>query len=203
MDDLKRERIDRVFIALHGRYGEDGTVQGALELLGIPYTGSGVTASAIGIDKRLTKRVWLTQGLPTPQFSIARSAAQVSQAAQALGLPMAVKPAREGSSLGFTRVDHPDQAAAAFEAAARHDGEVLCEQFIAGPELTLAYPPSASQAPALAVTDILAPPDNYASQNHHFTDDTRYDHTAHLPTPCSHPPAQLPPETLHSAVCDG
>lgn len=203
MDDLKRERIDRVFIALHGRYGEDGTVQGALELLGIPYTGSGVTASAIGIDKRLTKRVWLTQGLPTPQFSIARSAAQVSQAAQALGLPMAVKPAREGSSLGFTRVDHPDQAAAAFEAAARHDGEVLCEQFIAGRELTVAVLGSGSQAQALPVIEIIAPAGNYDYQNKYFTDDTRYDCPADLPQPLAQRIAQLALEAFQAVGCEG
>ena len=107
MTELKREGFARCFIALHGRFGEDGTVQGALELLGIPYTGSGVMASSIAIDKIMTKRIWLADGLPTPQYRLLRrgryTPAQVASLPEALGLPMIVKPAREGSSVGVAK----------------------------------------------------------------------------------------------------
>ncbi|MFZ9406525.1 MAG: D-alanine--D-alanine ligase [Burkholderiaceae bacterium] len=203
MEDLKRDHFDRVFIALHGRHGEDGTVQGALELLGIPYTGSGVMASAIGIDKCMTKRIWLSHGLPTPQFRIARSPLQVSEAALELGLPMAVKPAREGSSLGFTRLEAPGQAAAAFEAAARHDGDVLCEQFISGRELTVALLGSGPQAQVLPVIEIVAPAGNYDYQNKYFTDETRYDCPARLPEALAQRIAGLALAAYQAVGCEG
>src|SRR5690606_28297454 len=154
---LRREHFDRVFIALHGRYGEDGTVQGALELLGLPYTGSGVMASAIAMDKVYTKRIWQTHELPTPGFSLARSAADVAAAAGRLGLPLAVKPSREGSPIGFTKLGSLDQAAQAWEIARRHDDDVLCEAFVAGRELTVAILGSGESARALPVIEIVAP----------------------------------------------
>jgi len=180
LDDLRREGFDRAFIALHGRHGEDGTVQGALELLGIPYTGSGVLASALAMDKTLSKRIWQSCGLPTPAFVLARTAAQVADAGDRLGLPMAVKPAREGSSIGFTRLTSIDQAAAAFDAASRHDADVLCEEFIDGRELTVAVLGSADAAQTLPVVEILAPEGNYDYRNKYFSDETRYECPARL-----------------------
>ena len=130
--DLKHEGFTCCFIALHGRFGEDGTVQGALELLGIPYTGSGVMASSIAIDKVMTKRIWRAENLLTPAWQQVDSALATAQAFAHLGSPMIVKPAREGSTIGLTKVTGADQCAAAYELAALHDTEVLCEQFISG-----------------------------------------------------------------------
>ena len=174
LDDLHREGFSRAFIALHGRYGEDGTVQGALELLGIPYTGSGVMASSIGMDKVYTKRIWMTHGLPTPAFALAHGVAEVADAAARFGLPMAVKPSREGSTIGFTKMVSADQAQAAFEIARRHDDDVLCEEFVDGRELTIAVIGTGSTARALPVIEIVAPAGNYDYQNKYFRDDTRY-----------------------------
>ena len=126
LGDLKREGFARCFIALHGRWGEDGTVQGALELLGIPYTGSGVMASSISMDKVMTKRIWRFEGLPTPAWAQVHSGAETRAAFATLGAPMIVKPAREGSSIGFTKVLSADQCDAAYAAAAQHDPMVLC-----------------------------------------------------------------------------
>lgn len=203
LDDLMREQVQRVFIALHGRFGEDGTVQGALELLGIPYTGSGVMASAIGIDKCTTKRLWATHGLPTPSFSLARSEQDVREAALALGLPLAVKPAREGSSLGFTRLTDLSQIPEAFAAARRHDGEVLCEQFIPGRELTVAVLGRGESARALPVIEIVAPAGNYDYTNKYFTDETRYDCPATLPQSLAARIAELAVQAFRSVGCEG
>ena len=140
LSELKTEGFERCFIALHGRFGEDGTVQGALELLGIPYTGSGVMASSISIDKVMTKRVWLAEGLPTPQYRLLRRGSFTREQLQAvpdeLGLPLIVKPAREGSSIGVVKVQGYSGMAAAVEASSLLDADVLCEQFIAGDEVT-------------------------------------------------------------------
>ena len=130
--ELKNEGFTRCFIALHGRYGEDGTVQGTLELFGIPYTGPGVMASSIAINKLMTKHIWRADGLPTPAWRKVDSAQATREAFQALGGPMIVKPAREGSSLGLTKVTSVEQCEAAFKLAAGMHDVVLCEQFIAG-----------------------------------------------------------------------
>jgi D-alanine-D-alanine ligase len=176
--DLKREGFDRVFIALHGRHGEDGTVQGALELLGIPYTGSGVMASAIAMDKTMTKRVWQASNLPTPRFVLLatdeQSPAQVRTVPDDLGLPLIVKPPREGSSIGITKVAGYSDMAAAVQLAARYDPDVLCEAFIEGEEVTcpvLGFGPSAT---ALPVVLINAPEGKYDYQHKYFSDDTVY-----------------------------
>ena len=181
MDDLRREGFARVFIALHGRYGEDGTVQGALELLGLPYTGSGVMASAIAMDKECTKRLWSTRALPAPAGLLARTAADVHDAVRRFGLPLAVKPAREGSSLGFTRLVSADGCDEAFALASGFDAEVLCEQFIAGRELTVALLGQGAQARALPIVEIIAPEGRYDYENKYFRDDTRYVCPADLP----------------------
>jgi len=179
--DLKREGFDRCFIALHGRFGEDGTVQGALELMGIPYTGSGVMASAISMDKVMTKRIWRFEGLPTPAWSQVTSAAQTRAAFAELGAPMIVKPAREGSTIGLTKVMSLDQCDAAYALASQHDVQVLCEQFIAGDEVTCPVLGPAEQPHALPLIRIVAPDGNYDYQNKYFTDTTQYLVPAGLP----------------------
>ncbi|MEO8120857.1 MAG: D-alanine--D-alanine ligase, partial [Rhodoferax sp.] len=160
--------------ALHGRFGEDGTVQGALELLGIPYTGSGVMASSIAIDKVMTKRIWRAEGLPTPAWQRVDSALATEQAFAALGSPMIVKPGREGSTIGLTKVTMAQQCAAAYVLAAQHDTEVLCEQFISGDEVTIPVLGSGAAAQALPVIRIVAADGNYDYQNKYFTDTTQY-----------------------------
>jgi D-alanine-D-alanine ligase len=176
--ELKRKGFKRCFIALHGRFGEDGTVQGALELLGIPYTGSGVMASAISIDKVMTKRVWLAEGIPTPRYTLLHRGAyereQVIQVPDELGLPLIVKPAREGSSIGVAKVQGYSERQAAVDAAAALDADVLCEQFIAGDEVTCPVLGTGEGARALPVIRIVAPEGNYDYQNKYFTDDTKY-----------------------------
>ena len=179
--DLKREGFARCFIALHGRFGEDGTVQGALELMGIPYTGSGVMASAISMDKVMTKRIWRFEGLPTPAWSQVTSAAQTRVAFAELGAPMIVKPAREGSTIGLTKVLSLDQCDAAYALASQHDAQVLCEQFIAGDEVTCPVLGPADQPHALPLIRIVAPDGNYDYQNKYFTDTTQYLVPAGLP----------------------
>ena len=172
--ELKREGFSRCFIALHGRFGEDGTVQGALELLGIAYTGSGVMASSIAIDKVMTKRIWRAEGLPTPAWRQVDGVAATEQAFDELASPMIVKPAREGSTIGLTKVIARHQCAAAYALAARHDPDVLCEQFIAGDEVTIAVLGSGAEARALPVIRIVALEGNYDYQNKYFTDTTQY-----------------------------
>ncbi|SDJ89891.1 D-alanine--D-alanine ligase [Billgrantia gudaonensis] len=128
---------DRVFVALHGRGGEDGTLQGALELLGIPYTGSGVLASALGMDKQRTKFVWQALGLPTPASRLLEADADWDGVVAELGLPLIVKPVHEGSTLGISIVDGRDALAAAYREAARFDARVMAERFIVGEEYTV------------------------------------------------------------------
>lgn len=182
LSELKRQGFARCFIALHGRFGEDGTVQGALELLGIPYTGSGVMASAIAIDKVMTKRIWLAEGLPTPQWRKVASVEATRAAFSALGAPMIVKPAREGSSIGLSKVMSVDECDLAYAKAAQVDEQVLCEQFVSGDEVTVPVLGSGAQARALPVIRIVAPDGNYDYQNKYFTDDTKYLVPCGLPT---------------------
>ncbi len=178
LSELKREGFDRCFIALHGRYGEDGTVQGALELMGIPYTGSGVMASSIAMDKTMTKRVWLAEGLPTPAYVWVRRdrLGQVSldELISTLGLPMIVKPAREGSSIGVTKVLTAQELPAALAAASVCDADILCEQCIVGDEVTCPVMGAEENSHALPVIRIVAPAGNYDYQHKYFTDDTEY-----------------------------
>ena len=174
LSELKTEGFTRCFIALHGRFGEDGTVQGALELLGIPYTGSGVMASSIAIDKVMTKRIWRSEGLPTPGWQQVNSAVDCETALVQLGAPMIIKPAREGSSIGLSKVLRLEECAAAFALASQDDTLVLCEQFISGDEVTVPVLGSGDQARALPVIRIVAPEGNYDYNNKYFTDDTQY-----------------------------
>ena len=178
LGELKKDGFERCFIALHGRFGEDGTVQGALELLGIPYTGSGVMASSMAIDKVMTKRLLLAEGLCTPKYVLLRkgaySAADVSTLADVLGLPLIVKPAREGSSIGLTKVMQRSGMVQAVELAATLDADILCEQFVAGDEVTCPVLGSGEHAVALPVIRIVAADGNYDYQNKYFTDTTQY-----------------------------
>jgi len=168
--ELKRERFARVFIALHGRFGEDGTVQGALEVLGIPYTGSGVMASALAMDKWRTKLVWMACGIPTPRFVMATGTTSWDRVEREFGMPVIVKPAREGSTIGLTKVERSADFTAAYALAARYDNLVIAEEFIDGQELTA----SILGERALPLVRIEAPQGNYDYQNKYFTDDTKY-----------------------------
>jgi len=177
--ELKRDGYARCFIALHGRGGEDGTLQGALEFLGIPYTGSGVMGSAIGMDKWRTKMIWLTAGIPTPRYRILEAGDDWNEVARDLGLPLIVKPAREGSTLGLTKVTGADQLPAAYElAASKYKDLALAEEFISGAE----YTASVLGDTVLPLIRIDAPAGNYDYQNKYFTDDTKYI------CPCGLPP---------------
>jgi len=185
MEELKRQQFTRCFIALHGRFGEDGTVQGALELLGIPYTGSGVLASSAAMDKVMTKRVWLAEGLPTPRHVLLAAGQQdierTRAAADTLGLPLIVKPPREGSSIGLTTVRAHAQMQDAVALAARYDAGVLCEEFIDGAEVTCAVLGDGPHAQALPVVGIAAPGGAYDYQHKYFTDDVQYRCPSGLP----------------------
>ncbi len=168
--DLKQEAFERVFIALHGRYGEDGTVQGALELLGIPYTGSGVMASAIAMDKWRTKLIWQAVGIPTPRYALLESDSNFDAIVKQLGLPLIVKPACEGSTIGLTKVTAAKDLVEAYRRAARYDNLVLCEEFIAGQELTA----SILGTTALPLVRIQPSAEFYDYQAKYFSDETKY-----------------------------
>ena len=174
LTDLKAQGFDRCFICLHGRYGEDGTVQGALELLDIPYTGAGVLASSVAMDKVMTKRIWSAEGLPTPAWRLVENASETEAAFDALGCPMIVKPAREGSTIGLSKVETRAACAAAYALASQHDTEVLCEQFISGDEVTCPVLGTGKSAIALPIILIQAPNGNYDYENKYFKDDTQY-----------------------------
>jgi D-alanine-D-alanine ligase len=168
--DLRREGFARAFIALHGRFGEDGTLQGALETLRIPYTGSGVMASALAMDKWRTKLIWHAAGIPTPRFEMVTAEADWAGVARKLGLPLIVKPVREGSTLGITKVARAEELPAAHALAARYDRLVMAEEFVAGKELTA----SILGETALPLVRIEAPQGNYDYRNKYFTDETKY-----------------------------
>ena len=185
LTELRSEGFARCFIALHGRYGEDGTVQGALEMLGMPYTGSGVMASSIAMDKVMTKRLWQAQGLPTPAHVVLPGEVlptdQLGAVCRQLGLPLIVKPPHEGSSIGVSKVTQADQLAPAVQLAAGYDAEVLCEAFIEGDEVTCPVLGSGAQAHTLPVVRIQAPQGAYDYQNKYFTDVVKYHCPSGLP----------------------
>jgi D-alanine-D-alanine ligase len=160
----------RVFITLHGRGGEDGLIQGALDLLGLPYTGSGVLASALGMDKLRTKQVWRGAGLPTPPWRLVESAAELANAAAELGLPLAVKPSREGSSIGVSRVGEPAEFQAAWERAAACASPVLVEPWIQGQE----YTGGLLQGETLPLIRLETPREFYDYEAKYHANDTRY-----------------------------
>ena len=179
LGDLKTEGFDRAFIAMHGRGGEDGSLQGALELLGVPYTGSGVLASALGMDKWRTKLIWQAAGIPTPKAMLLTETSNWENVVAELGLPIFVKPAREGSSIGASKVNHLDDLPAAFAAARACDPMVLAESFITGAEYTAAI----LLDQALPMVKVVAPGGNYNFENKYLNNETQYF------CPCGLPPA--------------
>ena len=174
LTELATAHFDRVFIALHGRFGEDGTIQGLLELLNLPYTGSGVLASALAIDKIATKRIWMSSGLATPQFELLSATSDWSAVVQNLGLPLIVKPAHEGSSLGLTKVQALEQLPDAYDLALSLDKKVMAESCIIGPELTCPLVGEGEAAEALPVIQIIPPNANYDFHNKYFSNETQY-----------------------------
>ncbi len=200
---LQDGRFDRAFIALHGRYGEDGTIQGALELLGLPYTGSGVMASAIGMDKVRTKQIWIAQGLPTPRYLTLGGVEQLDAVVPFLGLPLIVKPPHEGSTIGITKVSDAAQLLDAYRGAARLDRVVMAEEYVAGRELTVAVLGSGDQAVALPIVEIRAPQGNYDYQNKYFTDDTKYLCPAPLPEALAAEIGRIAVAAYRAIACEG
>jgi D-alanine-D-alanine ligase len=170
LEALTAQRFERAFIALHGRFGEDGTVQGALEYLGIPYTGSGVMASALAMDKWRTKLLWDAAGLPTPRFELIGARSDPAELAARLGLPLMVKPAREGSSIGMSKVTTVEKIAPAYKLAARYDDVVIAERFVAGMELTAGI----LGVQPLPLIRLETPREFYDYEAKYFADDTRY-----------------------------
>ena len=168
--DLVKERFQRVFIALHGRFGEDGTVQGVLEWLGIPYTGSGVLASALAMDKLRTKRMWAAEGLPTASYAVLEKDTDLKAVAKRLGVPMFVKPASEGSSVGMTKVRKASALDEAFALAVNYDPVVIAEKFIDGPELTVAILGDR----VLPIIRIVTPREFYDYEAKYIANDTQY-----------------------------
>jgi len=170
LPELVAGRFDRAFIALHGRFGEDGTVQGVLEWLGIPYTGSGVLASAIAMDKLRTKLLWQASGVPTPKWERLEASTDFAAVARKLGLPIMVKPAREGSSIGMSKVMRAADLPLAYEHAVKHDDVIIAEQFIRGTELT----GGVLGATALPLIRLETPRDFYDYEAKYLVDSTRY-----------------------------
>lgn len=176
--ELAAEKFDRVFIALHGRYGEDGTMQGVLEQLGIPYTGSGVMASAIAMDKVMTKRIWINHGLPTPRFAVLDAKDTpfdvLRQVPDDLGLPLMLKAPHEGSTIGIAKVNGYADLNDGFALCAKYDDVVLAEEYITGREMTVPVLGTGRSARALPIVEIRAPEGNYDYQHKYFSDDTKY-----------------------------
>ena len=170
LDALIDEKFKRVFIALHGRFGEDGTVQGILEWLGIPYTGSGVLASALAMDKARTKRFWKSEGLPTAPYAVLTRDSDFKAVARKLGMPLFVKPASEGSSVGMSKVRTAEGLEEAYALAVNYDPVVIAEKFIDGPELTVAIVGDQ----VLPIIRIETPREFYDYEAKYIANDTRY-----------------------------
>ncbi len=170
LSELKRDKFDRVFVMLHGRGGEDGTVQGALELMGIPYTGSGVMASAIGMDKWRTKLIWQAAGLPIPEYEALTAPTDWNAVAEHLDLPLFMKPASEGSSVGVIKVKKVEDLPSAYAQAAKHDKVVIAESFMSGGEYTVAI----LNGKALPAIKIEPANEFYDYEAKYLRDDTRY-----------------------------
>jgi len=196
---LKAQGYSRAFIALHGRFGEDGTVQGALEYLGIPYTGSGVMGSALAMDKWRTKLLWHAAGLPTPAYQLMNARTDPAALAAQLGLPLMVKPAREGSSIGMSKVTSVEKIAPAYELAARYDDVVIAERFIEGVELTAAI---LGDVP-LPLIRLETPREFYDYQAKYFADDTRYICPCGLPADRERALQQTALEAFRVTGCSG
>lgn len=185
LEDLKREGFERVFIALHGRGGEDGSVQGALDLLGIPYTGSDILASALAMDKWRTKLVWQAAGLPVADYVILDVESDFDAVEKQLGLPIFVKPANEGSSIGISKVKTAGGLKAAYVEAAKYDSIVMAEAFLGGGEYTVGILGSGKAAKALPPIRIVPTTEFYDFDAKYLRDDTQYQ------IPCGLPPAEI------------
>ncbi len=203
LNELAAEKFDRVFIALHGRFGEDGSMQGVLEQLAIPYTGSGVMASAIGMDKVYTKKIWLSHGLPTPRYALLDANTELRRVPDELGLPLIMKPPHEGSTLGITKVVGYSGVGEAYRLAAQFEEVVLAEEFIAGREFTVAVLGQGKSAHALPIIEIIAPDGNYDYQNKYFTDDTRYVCPAQLDPALAARIESMAVEAYRAIDCEG
>ncbi len=201
--ELAAEKFDRVFIALHGRYGEDGSLQGVLEQLNIPYTGSGVMASAVAMDKIFTKRIWQTHGLSTPKYAVLTPETTLREVPDELGLPLILKPPHEGSTIGITKVKGYSEMKEAYALAAQFDDVVLAEEFVEGRELTIAILGRGKDAHALPIIEIVAPDGNYDYQNKYFTDDTQYLCPAPLDEELTARIQQMSVEAYRSIDCEG
>jgi D-alanine-D-alanine ligase len=201
--ELADEHFDRVFIALHGRYGEDGTIQGALELLHIPYTGSGPLASCLAMDKIATKQVWLHHGLPTPRFATLDCDADPRGLADDPGLPLIIKPPHAGSTLGVMREDVADQLAPAHALACRFDDQELAEQFNQGRELTVPILGAGAKTRALPVIEIVAPQGNYDYEHKYVSNETRYHCPADLDPALTRQVQALSEQAYRVLGCEG
>jgi D-alanine-D-alanine ligase len=197
--ELRREGYARCFIALHGRGGEDGTIQGALETLGVPYTGSGVLGSALAMDKARAKLVWQAGGLPTPAFELLEGSGDMRGVAGRLGLPLVVKPVNEGSSIGITKVRAAGELEEAYALAVNYDSAVIVEKCVEGPE----YTASIVGDEALPLIRIEAPQGNYDYQNKYFTDDTKYICPCELPAPRENAVKALALKSFKALGCTG
>jgi D-alanine-D-alanine ligase len=196
---LLEERFERVWIALHGPGGEDGTLQGALEYLGVPYTGSGVMGSAIGMDKLRTKRLASAVGVATSPFVVLTGNQDFDTALEKLKLPMIVKPGSQGSSVGMTKVERAEDLPAAYAAAGKTDPIVFAEAWIAGAEYTVAI----LQGKALPSIRIETPRTFYDYEAKYFRDDTKYHCPSGLSTPAEQHLASLAVATFESAGAEG
>jgi D-alanine-D-alanine ligase len=199
LEALLAQRFDRVFIALHGRFGEDGTVQGILEWLGIPYTGSGVLASALAMDKLRTKQLWQARALPTPPYEVLTARSDFATVAQRLGLPLMVKPVNEGSSIGMTKVRAAAGLEEAYALAVNYDRSVIAERFIEGTELTGAI----LGDQALPLIRLETPRDFYDYDAKYVADDTRYILPCGLDDASEQTLRQLCLDAFHALGCRG
>jgi D-alanine-D-alanine ligase len=199
LNELVTRKFDRVFIALHGPGGEDGTLQGALEFLGLPYTGSGVMGSAIGMDKLRTKRLAQSVGIPTTEYMLLRSPADLDNCIERLGLPLIVKPATQGSSVGMTKVEKADQLPGAYQAAAMLEPNVFAEAWITGAEYTVAV----LQGRALPSIRIETPATFYDYQAKYFRNDTKYFCPSGLPAEAEKHLAHLALATFAAVGAEG
>lgn len=203
LTDLVNAGFDRVFIALHGRYGEDGTLQGMLELMRLPYTGSGPLGSSLSMDKVMTKKVWLHEGLPTPDFVVLNDEQGLDEAVDRLGLPLIIKPPHEGSTMGVTKVTDRAQMRQAYKLAAHFDTDVLAEQFIEGRELTVPLLGGPRNARALPVVEIVAPGGNYDYEHKYLSDQTQYICPAQLEQGLSDEIQRLAERSYEVLACEG
>lgn len=203
LSELADAGFERVFIALHGRYGEDGTVQGALELLGLPYTGSGPLASSLAMDKIMTKKIWQHAGLPTPAYIALNEHTDAYQTIEELGLPLIVKPPHEGSTLGLTRVEKAEDFRAAYVLAAQYDAVVMAEEFIDGRELTVPLLGKGAHARALPIIEIMAPGGNYDYEHKYVSNATQYVCPAELDSELTESIQRIAEQAYVALGCEG